>query len=205
MHPSIDYYFSLVSPWAYIGHATFMDLTQRHSLDVNFRPVRSLQYCRNRRPSAQQARASAAALSNYGIAALAREARCGLNIHPKFWPFSVETADHLTVTIVELGANPDQFLRKAFLGVWADEISLPTSKRSLCSPIASDSRHKNCLPTPRATALKRGTRRILKRPEIDAFGSPCYVLNGEVFWGQDRIELLDDALTSGRKAYRNDT
>jgi hypothetical protein len=25
-----------------------------------------------------------------------------------------------------------------------------------------------------------------------------------VFWGQDRIELLDDALTSGRKAYRND-
>jgi 2-hydroxychromene-2-carboxylate isomerase len=39
MHPSIDYYFSLVSPWAYIGHATFMDLTQRHSLDVNFKPV----------------------------------------------------------------------------------------------------------------------------------------------------------------------
>jgi hypothetical protein len=24
MHRSIDYYFSLVSPWAYIGHATFM-------------------------------------------------------------------------------------------------------------------------------------------------------------------------------------
>ena len=30
------------------------------------------------------------------------------------------------------------------------------------------------------------------------------VLDGEVFWGQDRIELLDDALTFGRKAYRND-
>ena len=39
MHRSIDYYFSLVSPWAYIGHATFMNLTQRHSLDVNFKPV----------------------------------------------------------------------------------------------------------------------------------------------------------------------
>jgi 2-hydroxychromene-2-carboxylate isomerase len=38
---------------------------------------------------------------------------------------------------------------------------------------------------------------------IDAFGSPCYVLDGEVFWGQDRIELLDDALKSGRTAYRN--
>ena len=39
MHRSINYYFSLVSPWAYIGHATFMNLTRRHSLDVNFKPV----------------------------------------------------------------------------------------------------------------------------------------------------------------------
>ena len=36
----------------------------------------------------------------------------------------------------------------------------------------------------------------------DVFGSPAYVLDGEVFWGQDRLELLDDALTSGRPAYR---
>ncbi len=36
------------------------------------------------------------------------------------------------------------------------------------------------------------------------FGSPAWVLDGEVFWGQDRIELLDDALTSGRKPYTAD-
>jgi len=35
----------------------------------------------------------------------------------------------------------------------------------------------------------------------DVFGSPVYVLDGEVFWGQDRIELLADALKSGRKPY----
>ena len=35
----------------------------------------------------------------------------------------------------------------------------------------------------------------------DVFGSPVYVLDGEVFWGQDRIELLADALKSGRVAY----
>ena len=36
------------------------------------------------------------------------------------------------------------------------------------------------------------------------FGSPAWVLDGEVFWGQDRIELLGDALKSGRKAYTPD-
>jgi 2-hydroxychromene-2-carboxylate isomerase len=35
----------------------------------------------------------------------------------------------------------------------------------------------------------------------DVFGSPAYVLDGEVFWGQDRLDLLDDALSSGRPAY----
>ena len=36
----------------------------------------------------------------------------------------------------------------------------------------------------------------------DAVGVPTYVLNGEPFWGQDRIELLDEALTTGRMPYR---
>ena len=33
---------------------------------------------------------------------------------------------------------------------------------------------------------------------VEAIGSPSYVLNGEVFWGQDRLDLLDDALRTGR-------
>ena len=35
----------------------------------------------------------------------------------------------------------------------------------------------------------------------DVFGSPVYVLEGEVFWGQDRLELLGDALQSARAPY----
>jgi 2-hydroxychromene-2-carboxylate isomerase len=30
------------------------------------------------------------------------------------------------------------------------------------------------------------------------------VLEGEVFWGQDRLDLLNDALTSGRPPYSSD-
>ena len=37
---------------------------------------------------------------------------------------------------------------------------------------------------------------------INAIGSPTYVLNGEVFWGQDRLDLLADALESGRAPFR---
>jgi 2-hydroxychromene-2-carboxylate isomerase len=40
-------------------------------------------------------------------------------------------------------------------------------------------------------------------PSLPMFGSPGYVLDREVFWGQDRIELLADALKSGRAPYRS--
>ena len=44
-------------------------------------------------------------------------------------------------------------------------------------------------------------KRQLQERAADVFGSPVYVLDGEVFWGQDRLELLADALKSGRKPY----
>ena len=37
---------------------------------------------------------------------------------------------------------------------------------------------------------------------VDAVGAPAYVYNGEVFWGQDRIDYLDRMITSGRAAFK---
>src|ERR1700688_2557823 len=93
MHRSIDYYFSLVSPWAYIGHATFMNLTQRHNLDVNFKPV-SLPTVFAETGGLPLGK-RAPARQRYRIMELQRwrEKRgVELNVHPKFWPFNVETA-----------------------------------------------------------------------------------------------------------------
>ena len=39
MSQEIDYYFSLPSPWAYIGHTLFRDLVSTYDLKVNHKPV----------------------------------------------------------------------------------------------------------------------------------------------------------------------
>jgi hypothetical protein len=39
MSRQIDYYFSLQSPWAYIGHKPFARLVSTYDLKVNYRPV----------------------------------------------------------------------------------------------------------------------------------------------------------------------
>ena len=37
--------------------------------------------------------------------------------------------------------------------------------------------------------------------KADAVGVPAFVLNGEVFWGQDRIEFIDHALSTNRAPF----
>src|SRR4051794_41951675 len=39
MPRTIDYYFSLSSPWAYIGHRLFMTIAERQRVAVNYKPV----------------------------------------------------------------------------------------------------------------------------------------------------------------------
>ena len=39
MPRQVDYYFSLLSPWAYVGHKPFHDLAIRYDLKVNYKPV----------------------------------------------------------------------------------------------------------------------------------------------------------------------
>lgn len=34
---------------------------------------------------------------------------------------------------------------------------------------------------------------------MDVIGSPAYVRDGEAFWGQDRLDILTDALRAGRE------
>jgi 2-hydroxychromene-2-carboxylate isomerase len=39
MPRQVDYYFSLQSPWAYIGHQSFRRLVSTYDLTINHRPV----------------------------------------------------------------------------------------------------------------------------------------------------------------------
>ena len=39
MPRQVDYYFSLQSPWAYIGYKPFREVASTHGLKVNHKPV----------------------------------------------------------------------------------------------------------------------------------------------------------------------
>jgi 2-hydroxychromene-2-carboxylate isomerase len=206
MSRAIDYYFSLVSPWAYIGHAPFMEMARRHGLAVNYKPVFLGRVFAETGglPLAQRHPAR----QRYRLVELQRwRDRRGLsfNIQPKFWPFDVTLADRFVVAIQAKHGDPDPFLRKAFAAVWEEE-------RNLADPLViAQLGEQTGLDSAALMDMANGsTTEVLYALNLEnavdggVFGSPAYVLAGEVFWGQDRLDLLHDALRSGRAPYTHE-
>ena len=206
MPRNVEYYFSLASPWAYIGHAPFMDIAQRHGLAITHKPI-SLgrvfaqtggQPLPQRHPARQR----------YRMIELQRwREKRGLsfNLQPKHWPFDVNLADRFVIAIAVSGKSPDAFLRRAYAALWEEERNLgdPLVLAELAEQAGLDSSTHMDIATGSTTEAIYALN-LENAVGGGVFGSPAYVLDGEVFWGQDRLDLLDDALTSGRAAFKTD-
>jgi 2-hydroxychromene-2-carboxylate isomerase len=206
MPRTIDYYFTLASPWAFLGHKPFLDIAKQHGVTINYRPVDLGEVFPHtgglplpkRHPARQK----------YRILELQRwrEARgVALKISPKHWPFPAGTANRTIIAVAQSGADPGPFTQRAFEGVWVrdEDLSQDATLVALLNECGHDGGKML------AAAKSDAVGAIYAKSAEDAvagniIGSPCYVLDGEVFWGQDRLDLLASALKSGRKAYRMD-
>jgi 2-hydroxychromene-2-carboxylate isomerase len=203
MSRAIDYYFSLVSPWAYIGHRHFLDIARRHAARVVYKPVQLNEVFAQtgglplaRRHPARQA---------YRMMDLQRwREKRGLAFHlrPQHWPFDADLANCAVEALAASGADPADFVQRAFAGVWEAQRDL--ADRAVVAELlrAAGLSPDSIL----AQVDSESIRGSYERNRLDAiatgvFGSPAYVLDGEIFWGQDRLDLLDDALTSGRPPF----
>jgi 2-hydroxychromene-2-carboxylate isomerase len=203
MPRQVDYYFSLSSPWAYIGHKAFRDVVATYDLKVNHKPVILVDLFSEtgglplikRHPVRQR----------YRMVELQRwRDKRGLKFHlqPKYSPFNARLADGVVIAAIEAGYDPDPLLRRAFLAVWEDELNLAdpdeVAKLANAAGLPGQQLVERSGSEAISAAYEQNRQDALA---ADVFGSPVYVLDGEVFWGQDRIELLADALKSGRKPY----
>jgi 2-hydroxychromene-2-carboxylate isomerase len=199
----IDYYFSLVSPWAYLGHAPFMEIVERHGVEVNYKPVFLGRVFAEtgglplpqRHPVRQR----------YRLVEMQRwrdKRGVPLNIQPKHWPFDVNLADRFVIAITLSSKSADAFLRRAYAAVWAEDRNLadPLVLAELAEQAGLDSSSLMDIATGTSTEAIYALN-LENAVAGDVFGSPAYVLDGEVFWGQDRLDLLNDALTLGRAPY----
>ncbi|BAT57898.1 2-hydroxychromene-2-carboxylate isomerase [Variibacter gotjawalensis] len=206
MSETIDYYFSMVSPWAYIGTKTFNAIVDRHKLNVNYKPVPLGRVFAETGGLPLGKRHPARV--RYRILELQRwREKRGLNFHlrPKQWPFDGTLADCFVVAALADGHDVREFVARGMAAVWEDEVSYADGGELVKLANALKLPGEKLLEAAKSDAINaRYEQNYAEAVKVDAFGSPCFVRDGEVFWGQDRLELLDDAITSGRAGFKND-
>ena len=200
---TIGYYFTLLSPWAYMGHALFKQIAARHGLTIDYRPVSIgiVFTATGGLPLAQ--RAPARQLYRFVELQRWREKRgVELVLRPKYFPCDIALADRLVYAIAAAGHDPDAYVIAVYKACWAQDRNC--ADRAVLAEILAATGYDAALlemagRDDMAALYARTTGEAIK---AGVFGSPGYVLDGEVFWGQDRLELLADALAGGRAAYR---
>lgn len=203
MSVSLDYYFTSISPFTYLGHKAFIKTASKHGATINYRPVDLMGLWEvsgavppDQRPAVRQ-RYRAVELQR-----IAERRSLRINIKPEHFPVDPSLADHCVIAIVSSNGNPDLFMRGIFAAVWLDDKNISdTAVISRCLQAAGhnvESVVDMAMTDESATVREQNTRDAIG---VDAVGVPTYVLNGEAFWGQDRIKYLESALASGRGAY----
>lgn len=203
MAATVDYFFSLVSPYAYLGHEAFLQVVREHDVHVRYRPVRMLEVFKaaggvplGQRPPSRQ---------RYRLIELSRwrEIRgLPLNLHPAFFPVDAAWVDQAAIALLQLGADPTDYMLSAFRALWVEERNL-ADRDTVAELLArhghdADAVLSLALSAAVADEYQRNTEAAIA---ADLPGVPGYVLAGEPFWGQDRIEHLRHALSTQRAPY----
>jgi 2-hydroxychromene-2-carboxylate isomerase len=198
VHRSIEYFFTPVSPFTYLGHERFVAIAGRHGASVDVKPVDLGRVfpvsgglpLKQRAPQRQA----------YRLVELARWSKhlgLPLNLHPRHFPVPAELASKWVLAAQsEHGSAGALKLSGAMLrGVWAEERNIADA--DTLAAIASEQGFDA-----RSLAERAGATDIAARYdaltqeaiERQVFGAPTYIYRDEPFWGQDRLDFLDRAL-----------
>ena len=197
MLETIDYYFTPQSPWTYLGHARFVAMANAAQATVRIFPV---DYGRvfaasgglplGKRAPQRQA---------YRLMELARWrdfSGLPMNIQPQFFPVAGDDASRL-ITAVDQRDGTQAALRLAgavFAAVWEHELDI-ASPDTLAALLTQCGLSADALALSRSAPTQH-TYDANTEAAIAAgvFGAPSYVVDGEIFWGPDRLDFLQRRL-----------
>ena len=197
---TIDYYLAPVSPWTYLGHTRFVRMAQAagatlrlHPMDLGqVFPVSGGLPLGKRAPQRQA----------YRLVELARfrdATGLPMNVQPQYFPVAGDGAARLIVAVDQADgvAAALNLAGRVLAAVWAEQrnIAEPATLAALLA--------ESGLPAARlddaqsATVQAAYEQHTQQAITAGVFGSPCYVVDGEMFWGQDRLDFVERRLAGG--------
>jgi 2-hydroxychromene-2-carboxylate isomerase len=200
MAKHVDYYVSLNSPWTYLGSKRFETIAKRHDAEVTIWPVDfgSVFAVSGGLPLPKRAPQRQA----YRMMELKRwrdHLGIKLNVEPKFFPANEVPAAKCVIALREQGRMADaiKLAHAVLYALWADEKNTgdPETLKSIIADCGLDAAAVMKASEAPGMAEKREayTKHAIGQ---GVFGAPSFVVDGEIFWGQDRLDFVDRKLAA---------
>ncbi len=194
---TIEYYLAPQSPWTYFGHARLVALAKKYNATIKIKPMDLGKIfplsgglpLPKRAPQRQ----------SYRLTELARfrdHLQMPLHVQPQYFPVAGDPAARVITTVREADGQTAAvtFAGKVLAGVWAEERNIAdvdTLKIMLAECGLPASRYDESLTDAVQAHYDADTQSAI---DLQVFGSPSYVVDGELFWGQDRLEFVEQKL-----------
>ena len=197
MSKTVDYYLAPMSPWTYLGHQRLVQIAKAAGATVRVMPMDlgkvfpiSGGLPLGKRAPQRQA---------YRLVELARFSKAlnlPLNLHPKFFPVVGDPAAKLIIA-VDMRHDTDAALAitgAVLSAVWHEERDIADAA-TLATLLSEHQLDAACLTlsnTPEVQARYDSYTQSAINTQV--FGAPTFVVMGEMFWGQDRLDFVAEAL-----------
>lgn len=198
--PKIEYYFSFISLWSYVGSLVFQGIVKRHDVEVEYKPIDLLAVFAagggkpvRERPLPRQA---------YRLVEMQRWKAIRdipLVTWPKYYPADPSLGHRVLLAAIREGSEVSAFVHAGLKAVWADELDIEDADTLVRLANQSGLDGARLLAQESDPVLK-ARESALTREAIDRrlFGAPFYFYRDEPFWGQDRLDQVEEAIVSGR-------
>ena len=200
MGHAVDYYFAPQSPWAYLGHQRLADIAQKRGASIRVMPIDlggKVFPISGGLPLGQRAPQRQA----YRLVELQRFGRhlnVPLNLKPKYFPVGGDDAARLIIAAdLAQGAQAAMAMAGAILAAcWAQERNMADDK-VLAELLQEQHLPASLLEQSHSQAVQVRYETCTQAAiDVGVFGAPSYVIDGEIFWGQDRLDFVERALAS---------
>jgi 2-hydroxychromene-2-carboxylate isomerase len=199
----LDCYYSLSSPWAYLGGPRLQDIVRRHRAKLALKPYDFQAIVP--KTGGVPLRTRPPARRRYHQVELDRWRRylgMAMVIEPKYYPQSMPAdpdwnkyAGWTVIAAQDAGLDAFPLSHALLRALWAEErdISLPQVRQAVADENGYDG--AALVGVERSERVQALYRQFSDEAEgLGVFGAPTFVLEGELFWGQDRLEFVDRAL-----------
>jgi len=191
--PQLEYFFDYVSPFSYLADTQLPALVERTGAEIVYRPFflgGVMQASKNSPPVTVPNK------GKYMVADLTRWARrysVELNPNPHF---PVNTLQVMRAAVATVGNERfSDFHRAMFRAVWVEGKNLGDEEVLRAAIDATGLNGAAILARAKEQDVKDTLRRNSEEAvERGAFGAPTFFLGDQMFWGNDRLDFVEEAL-----------